>query len=183
MPTASTYQQVYGPAGPGQAAVGPVRPLPERTGARRLRQRAADREAGDRRTSRGCSRPPWNWRRSRSCSARWLGIPLGVLAAARRGRWRDHVVRVISLAGYSTPIFWFGMMGLLVFYAWLGWVGGAGRVDFESRRHGAAPITGLLLIDTRAGRRLGRCSRNALNHLILPASHPRACTRWPTSAA
>jgi len=38
-------------------------------------------------------------------------------------------VRIISLAGYSTPIFWVGMMGLLLFYAWLGWVGGAGRLD------------------------------------------------------
>ncbi|PJE86085.1 ABC transporter permease, partial [Yersinia mollaretii] len=58
-----------------------------------------------------------------------LGIPLGVMAAARRGKFADYVVRFISLAGYSTPIFWVGMMGLLVFYAWLNWVGGAGRVD------------------------------------------------------
>jgi ABC-type sugar transport system ATPase subunit len=56
-----------------------------------------------------------------------LGIPLGVLAAARRNSISDYVVRIISLAGYSTPIFWVGMMGLLLFYAWLGWVGGAGR--------------------------------------------------------
>lgn len=57
-----------------------------------------------------------------------LGIPLGVLAAARRNSVSDYVVRIISLAGYSTPIFWVGMMGLLLFYAaWLG--GGAGRVD------------------------------------------------------
>ena len=58
-----------------------------------------------------------------------LGVPLGVYAATRRGRLADHVVRVISLFGYSTPVFWFGMMGLLVFYAWLGWAGGAGRID------------------------------------------------------
>ncbi|MDU2189450.1 MAG: ABC transporter permease [Klebsiella pneumoniae] len=44
-----------------------------------------------------------------------LGIPLGVLAAARRNSVSDYVVRIISLAGYSTPIFWVGMMGLLVF--------------------------------------------------------------------
>ena len=43
-----------------------------------------------------------------------LGIPLGVLAAARRNSLSDYVVRIISLAGYSTPIFWVGMMGLLV---------------------------------------------------------------------
>lgn len=84
-----------------------------------------------------------------------LGIPLGVMAAARRGKFADYVVRFISLAGYSTPIFWVGMMGLLVFYAWLNWVGGAGRVDMAydglvDRR------TGLLLIDSAlAGS--GRC--------------------------
>jgi peptide/nickel transport system permease protein len=75
-----------------------------------------------------------------------LGVPLGVYAATRRGRWGDQIVRVISLCGYSVPVFWFGMMGLIVFYAWLGWAGGAGRVDLAydglvERR------TGLLLVD------------------------------------
>ena len=42
-----------------------------------------------------------------------LGVPLGVFAATHRGRWQDQLVRVLSLTGYSVPIFWFGMMGLL----------------------------------------------------------------------
>lgn len=97
-----------------------------------------------------------------------LGVPLGVLAAARRNSVADYVVRIISLAGYSTPIFWVGMVGLLVFYAWLGWVGGAGRVDLsldgQVTRH-----TGLLVVDAiLAGN--GAVLRSALNHLILPAS-------------
>ncbi|CNK94264.1 ABC transporter permease [Yersinia proxima] len=97
-----------------------------------------------------------------------LGIPLGVMAAARRGKFADYVVRFISLAGYSTPIFWVGMMGLLVFYAWLNWVGGAGRVDMAydglvDRR------TGLLLIDSAlAGE--WEVFRSAVNHLVLPAT-------------
>ncbi|MCB5309428.1 ABC transporter permease [Yersinia massiliensis] len=97
-----------------------------------------------------------------------LGIPLGVMAAARRGKFADYVVRFISLAGYSTPIFWVGMMGLLVFYAWLNWVGGAGRVDMAydglvDRR------TGLLLIDSAlAGE--WEVFRSAVNHLLLPAT-------------
>ncbi|MFW5385859.1 MULTISPECIES: ABC transporter permease [unclassified Yersinia (in: enterobacteria)] len=97
-----------------------------------------------------------------------LGIPLGVMAAARRGKFADYVVRFISLAGYSTPIFWVGMMGLLVFYAWLNWVGGAGRVDMAydglvDRR------TGLLLIDSAlAGE--WEVFRSAANHLVLPAT-------------
>ncbi|UNK22662.1 ABC transporter permease [Yersinia intermedia] len=97
-----------------------------------------------------------------------LGIPLGVMAAARRGKFADYVVRFISLAGYSTPIFWVGMMGLLVFYAWLNWVGGAGRVDMAydglvDRR------IGLLLIDSAlAGE--WEVFRSAVNHLVLPAT-------------
>ncbi|MFS2224211.1 ABC transporter permease [Pantoea sp. B65] len=97
-----------------------------------------------------------------------LGIPLGVLAAARRNSLSDYVVRIISLAGYSTPIFWVGMMGLLLFYAWLGWVGGAGRLDFSLDGQ-VTNHSGLLLLDSLlAGN--WTVFRNALNHLILPAS-------------
>lgn len=97
-----------------------------------------------------------------------LGIPLGVWAAARRNSVVDYAVRIISLAGYSTPIFWVGMMGLLLFYAWLGWVGGAGRIDLGL--DGLVPRrTGLLLVDSLlAGN--SAVFFNALNHLILPAS-------------
>lgn len=97
-----------------------------------------------------------------------LGIPLGVLAAARRNSVSDYVVRIISLAGYSTPIFWVGMMGLLLFYAWLGWVGGAGRLDLGLE--GVVPRrTGLMTVDALlAGN--GAVFWNAINHLVLPAS-------------
>ena len=57
-----------------------------------------------------------------------LGVPLGVIAAVKRGSWIDQVARVIALVGYSMPIFWLGLMGLLIFYGILGWVGGPGRV-------------------------------------------------------
>jgi peptide/nickel transport system permease protein len=97
-----------------------------------------------------------------------LGIPLGVLAAARRNSLSDYVVRIISLAGYSTPIFWVGMMGLLLFYAWLGWVGGAGRLDLGL--DGIVPHrTGLMTVDALlAGN--SAVFWNAINHLVLPAS-------------
>jgi len=97
-----------------------------------------------------------------------IGIPLGVYAATRRGQLADHVVRVISLFGYSTPVFWFGMMGLLVFYAWLDWAGGAGRVDLAF--DGIVPTrSGLLLLDSAlAGD--WEVFRSALKFLVLPAS-------------
>ena len=95
------------------------------------------------------------------------GVPLGVWAASRRGRLVDHVVRVISLAGHSTPVFWFAMMGLLVFYAWLGWAGGSGRIALAY--DGAIPsVTGLLLIDTLLSGHWDAFA-NSVKHILLPA--------------
>lgn len=97
-----------------------------------------------------------------------VGIPLGVLAAVRRDKLTDHIVRVVTLLGHSVPIFWLGMMGLLVFYAWLKLVGGSGRVAVFYE--GMIPtVTGMLLIDSLlAGDWDVFCS--AVRHIVLPAS-------------
>ncbi|EJL82900.1 ABC-type dipeptide/oligopeptide/nickel transport system, permease component [Polaromonas sp. CF318] len=97
-----------------------------------------------------------------------LGVPLGVWAAVRRGKLVDQVVRVIGLVGYSVPIFWLGLMALVVLYARLGWVSGPGRIDV-SYEYTLTPVTGLLLLDTAmAGE--WEAFRNVFSHLILPAS-------------
>ena len=97
-----------------------------------------------------------------------LGVPLGVWAAVRRGRLVDQIVRVIGLVGYSVPIFWLGLMALVVFYAKLGWVSGPGRIDVVYE-YTLVPVTGFLLVDTAmAGE--WQAFGNALSHLILPAS-------------
>lgn len=96
-----------------------------------------------------------------------LGVPAGVVAAVNRGRWPDQVIRVIGLVGYSMPIFWLGLMGLLLFYGTLGWVAGPGRVDIFYE--GMVPsITGMLLIDSALA---GDWAvwRSAFSHIILPA--------------
>jgi peptide/nickel transport system permease protein len=96
-----------------------------------------------------------------------LGVPMGVVAATREGRWPDQLVRVVSLLGYSVPIFWLGLMALLVFYASLGWTAGPGRLDvgYEDL---VEPVTGLLTVDALlAGE--ADVFRNALDHLLLPA--------------
>lgn len=97
-----------------------------------------------------------------------LGVPMGVLAAARQGSWMDHAIRVLALLGYSVPAFWLGLVGLAVFYAGLGWVAGPGRIDvfYDGL---VPPVTGLLLVDSLlAGD--PQVFRNALSHLMLPAS-------------
>ncbi|MEP6656753.1 MAG: ABC transporter permease [Betaproteobacteria bacterium] len=97
-----------------------------------------------------------------------IGVPLGVWAAVRRGRLVDQIVRIVGLIGYSVPIFWLGLMALVVFYARLGWVAGPGRIDVVYE-YTLMPVTGLLLLDTARAGEWGAFA-NALSHLILPAS-------------
>ena len=97
-----------------------------------------------------------------------LGVPLGVLAAVKQGRLADQVVRVVGLIGYSAPIFWLGLLGLLIFYAKLGWVAGPGRIDI-SFEYDITPTTGLLLIDS-AMQGKWAAFQNIFSHIILPAS-------------
>ena len=97
-----------------------------------------------------------------------FGVPLGVWAAVRRGGLVDQLVRVMGLIGYSVPIFWLGLMGLVLFYAKLDWVAGPGRIDV-SFEYSFTPETGFLLLDTA---RQGQWDAfwNVLSHLLLPAS-------------
>jgi peptide/nickel transport system permease protein len=96
-----------------------------------------------------------------------LGIPLGVLAAVKRGSLIDQTVRVLGLAGYSIPIFWLGLMGLLLFYAKLGWVAGPGRLDV-TYSYLYTPVTNIVLLDTLMQ---GQWDAfwDAVWHIILPA--------------
>jgi len=97
-----------------------------------------------------------------------LGVPLGVLAAVKRGTWIDQIARVIALIGYSMPVFWLGLIGLLLFYGILGWVGGPGRLDIFFQDE-VPQVTGMILIDSLLDGNL-EVFRNALTHIILPAS-------------
>jgi peptide/nickel transport system permease protein len=97
-----------------------------------------------------------------------LGVPMGILAAVHQGRWPDQVLRVVGLFGYSVPVFWLGLMGLLLFYGRLDWVPGPGRLDVFYE--GLLPAkTGVILIDSAlAGE--WTLFRNALAHIVLPAA-------------
>lgn len=97
-----------------------------------------------------------------------LGIPLGVLAAVRQGKLTDQIVRVVGLLGYSAPIFWLGLMALLVFYANLGWTSGPGRLDI-SYDYIVTPVTGMILLDSAMAGEWGVFA-NGFSHIILPAA-------------
>lgn len=100
-----------------------------------------------------------------------VGVPAGVLAATRPGSLADQVVRIVGLMGYSMPVFWLGLIGLLVFYGMLGWVGGPGRLDatyqmlFEFE---VTQYTGMILLDTALNGEWEMFG-NAFSHIVLPA--------------
>ncbi len=97
-----------------------------------------------------------------------IGVPLGVAGAVWQDRWPDQIVRVIGLVGYSMPIFWLGIIALLVFYGILGWVNGPGRlgVAFEDM---VPVVTGVILVDAAiAGE--WEVFRNAVGHVVLPSA-------------
>jgi len=97
-----------------------------------------------------------------------FGVPAGVIAAARRDRITDHLVRIVGLFGYSVPVFWLGLMALLIFYFRLGWVPGPGRIDTAFQDF-VTPVTGFLVTDALiAGDRGAFLS--AAGHLILPSA-------------
>ncbi|HMK69270.1 MAG TPA: ABC transporter permease [Stellaceae bacterium] len=97
-----------------------------------------------------------------------LGIPLGVIAAARQNRFIDQTIRVLGLMGYSVPVFWLGLMGLVFFYVRLDWVAGPGRLDV-AYEDVVDTRTGVILLDSAlAGN--WEVFRNAFAHVILPAA-------------
>lgn len=96
-----------------------------------------------------------------------LGVPMGVIAAVNQGRWPDHLIRLTGLVGYSMPVFWLGLVGLLIFYDALDWVGGPGRLDVYYEDI-VPPVTGMLLIDSLIAGDAG-VFWNAVSHIMLPA--------------
>ena len=98
----------------------------------------------------------------------FIGVPLGVLAAVKRGTLIDQIARVVALIGYSMPIFWLGLVGLLIFYGILGWVGGPGRVGIFYVDI-VPTVTGMILIDSILDGQWD-VFWDAVSHIILPAS-------------
>jgi len=94
-----------------------------------------------------------------------IGLPLGILSARFRGRWPDHIIRLVSLLGVSAPSFVWAVILMLVFAFYLPLFPIAGRISdtLEVQR-----ITGFLLVDTLIARDF-TAFFNVLHHIILPA--------------
>ncbi len=74
-----------------------------------------------------------------------LGIPAGVLAAVKRGTWLDQTVMGVALVGYSMPIFWWGLLLIILFSGILRWTPVSGRIDLL---YFFPSVTGFMLIDS-----------------------------------
>lgn len=94
-----------------------------------------------------------------------IGLPAGIIAGVKRGTSFDHTVMATSLAGYSMPIFWWGLLLILLFSVTLGWTPVSGRI---SALYFIEPVTGFLLIDSLLSGEEGAFG-DALRHLILPS--------------
>ena len=94
-----------------------------------------------------------------------IGVPVGVLAAIKRGSWFDQVSMTSALVGFSMPIFWWGLLLIIFFSGILGWTPVSGRI---SLMYYFPEGTGFMLIDSLMSGQDG-AFRSALSHLILPS--------------
>ncbi len=94
-----------------------------------------------------------------------IGVPVGVIAAIKRGSWFDQISMTGALVGFSMPIFWWGLLLIILFSGILGWTPVSGRI---SLMYFFPPVTGFMLIDSLLSGQKGAFA-SAVSHLILPS--------------
>jgi peptide/nickel transport system permease protein len=97
-----------------------------------------------------------------------IGVPVGVLAAAQRGKFFDQISRVVTVGGVSLPTFWLALLLQLIFFLYLGWLPLGGRISQEVLlKHPIENTTGFYLIDAAVtGNWIAW--KDAVIHMILP---------------
>lgn len=101
------------------------------------------------------------------CISTAIGVPLGIVAALRRNRWLDQLLKSLSVFTSSMPVYWVGLVAVLIFYRFVEILPAAGRLSF-----GSVPpplVTGLLTVDSLLAGDLSLFGE-ALRHLVLPAT-------------
>ncbi|QLH15016.1 ABC transporter permease subunit [Paracoccus pantotrophus] len=94
-----------------------------------------------------------------------IGVPVGVIAAIKRGSWFDQISMTAALVGFSMPIFWWGLLLIILFSGVLGWTPVSGRI---SLMYFFPQVTGFMLVDSLLSGQKGAFA-SALSHLILPS--------------
>lgn len=98
----------------------------------------------------------------------FFGSLFAILAVYKPGSWLDQLARFISLLGYSVPVFWLGLLGLLLFYATLHWSAGPGRLD-DIYTYTMTQDSGFVLLDAFRSGDIN-IIKNAIAHLWLPVA-------------
>ncbi|MGB5329717.1 MAG: ABC transporter permease subunit [Gammaproteobacteria bacterium] len=93
-----------------------------------------------------------------------IGVPIGIFAAVKRGTLYDQGIMGISLVGYSMPIFWWGLLLIILFGGIWGLTPVSGRISFL---FDVETVTGFLLIDSLLSGEEGAFA-SAMHHMILP---------------
>jgi peptide/nickel transport system permease protein len=93
-----------------------------------------------------------------------IGVPVGIISAARRNSVLDSTTMVGSLVGVSMPIFWLGVMLIMLFAVILQWLPAGGRLSSST---GLEPITNFYLIDSLISLNFSAFV-DSLQHIILP---------------
>jgi peptide/nickel transport system permease protein len=114
-----------------------------------------------------------------------VALPLGVFGAVRRRSWVDRATTLVSFAGISLPIFWFGLVLQLVFAVGLGWLPSSGRTSFgaatalDRLRHVILPAIMLAAVHAAVWSRFLRSSMaTALHERFVIAARGRGIAEW-----
>jgi len=94
-----------------------------------------------------------------------IGIPAGIVAAVKRGSWFDHTLMGAAVTGFSMPIFWWGLLLIMLVSEGWGLTPVSGRIDMI--KFYFEPVTGFMLIDSLLSDQKG-AFLSALHHLVLP---------------
>ncbi|MEP7368408.1 MAG: ABC transporter permease [Dermatophilaceae bacterium] len=99
-----------------------------------------------------------------------IGIPLGMIAAHRRDKWPDAVLRVLAILGYATPVFFAGLLLKLVFSVGLDWLPVAGRANLvnEIELTSMSSPTGIYWVDAIRSGNMAALG-DVVSHSVLPA--------------
>jgi len=95
-----------------------------------------------------------------------IGVLFGTFAAVRRKRASDYGFRLFSVVIYSMPVFWLGLLLILVFGVWLGWAPTGGRIDAVINTT-LERTTNMLTVDSLISLNWA-AFWSALHHLVLP---------------
>jgi cationic peptide transport system permease protein len=98
-----------------------------------------------------------------------IGIPIGFIAALNHRKFTDNTILALSMLGYSIPVFWLGLIAILIFSIYLGWLPSSGRISLI---YEIKSITGIQIIDILLSNlpEKWQAFKDATLHIIMPAT-------------